>query len=100
MEEIAWTLPIIFGALAGALWLTEPKAIIGEGLVVSDSEALGITAKHCAMCHAAKPTHQGFKEAPKGVMLETLDELRRLCGRRSKPRRCATKRCRSAMRPG
>ena len=77
MEEIAWTLPIIFGALVAALWLTEPAPIVGEGLVVSDSEVLGITAKHCTMCHAAKPTHQGFKEAPKGVALETLEELRR-----------------------
>jgi uncharacterized membrane protein len=77
MEEIAWTLPIILGALAAALWLTEPKPIVGEGLVVSDQEVLGITSRHCTMCHAARPTHQGFKEAPKGVMLETLDELRR-----------------------
>lgn len=77
MEEIAWTLPIIFGALAAALWLTEPAPIIGEGMAVSDGEVLGITAKHCTMCHAQKPTHQGFKEPPKGVMLETLDELRR-----------------------
>ena len=77
IEEIAWTLPIIFGALAAALWLTEPARTIGEGLVVSDQEVLGVTAKHCTMCHAAKPTHAGFKEAPKAVMLETLDELRR-----------------------
>jgi uncharacterized membrane protein len=77
IDEIAWTLPIIFGALAAALWLTEPGQKIGEGLVVSDSEVLGVTSKHCTMCHATKPTHQGFKEAPKGVVLETLDELRR-----------------------
>jgi uncharacterized membrane protein len=77
MEEIAWTLPIIFGALAVALWLTEPVRTIGEGLIVSDSEVLSVTAKHCTMCHAMKPTHTGFKEPPKGVALETLDELRR-----------------------
>jgi uncharacterized membrane protein len=77
MEEIAWTLPIIFGALAAALWLTEPRPMIGEGMVVTDQEVLSITAKHCTMCHAVKPTHQGFKEAPKAVALETLDELRR-----------------------
>jgi uncharacterized membrane protein len=77
MDEIAWTLPIIFGALAAALWLTEPKAVIGEGMTVSDQEVLSITAKHCTMCHAVKPTHRGFKEAPKAVALETFDELRR-----------------------
>jgi uncharacterized membrane protein len=70
-------LPIICGALVAVLWLTEPAPSVGAGLVVSDEEVLSITAKHCTMCHAAKPTHQGFKEPPKGVALETLDELRR-----------------------
>ncbi|HTN96460.1 MAG TPA: urate hydroxylase PuuD [Nordella sp.] len=77
IEEIAWTLPIIAGALVAALWLTEPAPRIGAGLVVSDQEVQAITARHCTMCHAAKPVHAGFKEAPKGVALETLDELRR-----------------------
>lgn len=77
IAEIAWTLPIIFGALVAALWLTEPAQKFGEGLVVSDQEVQAISAKHCTMCHAVKPTHAGFKEAPKGVALETLDELRR-----------------------
>jgi uncharacterized membrane protein len=46
-------------------------------MTVSDDEVLAITGKHCIMCHTAKPTKPGFKEAPKGVMLETIDELRR-----------------------
>ena len=33
--------------------------------------------KHCAACHARKPTHESFAEAPKGVTLETLDDLKR-----------------------
>lgn len=77
IEEIAWTLPIIAGALVAALWLTEPQQKFGEGLVVSDQEVQAISVKHCTMCHAAKPVHAGFKEAPKGMALETLDELRR-----------------------
>jgi uncharacterized membrane protein len=75
--EIAWTLPIIFGVLAAALWLTEPIKRIGEGMTVSDSEVLALSRKHCTMCHSTKPTKPGFNEAPKGVMLETVDELRR-----------------------
>jgi uncharacterized membrane protein len=77
MSEIAWTLPIIFGSLAAALWLTEPDRLIGEGLTVTDEEVMAIGDKHCIMCHAAKPTHKGFKEAPKGLSLETLDSWRR-----------------------
>jgi uncharacterized membrane protein len=77
MSEIAWTLPIIFGSLAAALWLTEPDRLIGEGLSVTDDEVMAIGEKHCVTCHAAKPTHKGFKEAPKGLSLETLDSWRR-----------------------
>ena len=40
------------------------------GAAVSDTEVLALTAKHCAICHARKPTHESFKEAPKNVMLE------------------------------
>ena len=29
------------------------------------------------MCHARKPTHESFKEAPKNVMLESIDELKK-----------------------
>src|SRR6185295_20327118 len=38
MGEIAWTIPIIIGSLAVALWLTEPVKKPGGGLTVSDSE--------------------------------------------------------------
>lgn len=75
--EIAWTLPIIFGALVLALWMTEPAQRIAAGIAVSDADALALTQKHCTMCHSATPTKAGFKEAPKGVMLETIDELHR-----------------------
>jgi uncharacterized membrane protein len=29
------------------------------------------------MCHARKPTHESFQEAPKNVTLETLADLKR-----------------------
>ena len=29
------------------------------------------------MCHAQKPTHDSFKEAPKNVVLESVDQLRK-----------------------
>ena len=29
------------------------------------------------MCHAATPTHEGFEEAPKGIHLESVADLRR-----------------------
>ena len=40
-------------------------------------EVLALTAKHCTMCHARKPTHESFKEAPKNVMLESTADIRK-----------------------
>ena len=47
------------------------------GPPVSETQALAISARHCATCHARQPTHQGFAETPKGVALETVADLRR-----------------------
>ena len=33
--------------------------------------------KHCVMCHAAKPTHPAFAEAPNDVTLETIADLKK-----------------------
>ena len=44
---------------------------------VSDMEALTISQKHCVMCHAVKPTHESFSEAPKKISLETVGDLRK-----------------------
>ena len=38
---------------------------------------LALTAKHCVNCHARRPTHESFNEAPKNVMLESTAELRK-----------------------
>ena len=44
---------------------------------VSDDTVIAITRKHCTMCHAAKPTHEAFAAPPKGMKLESTDDLRR-----------------------
>lgn len=43
----------------------------------ADIEALAIVNKHCVMCHAVKPAHESFQEAPKGIILESVDDLRK-----------------------
>ena len=78
--SIAWTLPVIAVALAVAVWLTFPappdtNATRGQG--VSDVEVLGMIDAHCASCHARQPVHPAFGTAPKNVVLETADDLRR-----------------------
>jgi uncharacterized membrane protein len=60
-------------ALICAIWLTAPRAPAATARV-SDRRCSRITAKHCTMCHARKPTHESFKEAPKNVVLETTGD--------------------------
>lgn len=76
--QIGWTLPVIAAAFAAAIWLTAPSSS-GDfaGMEVSDGEALNIVGKHCSMCHATRPTHEGFEAPPKGVVLVTVDDIRR-----------------------
>jgi uncharacterized membrane protein len=41
------------------------------------AEIQAISAARCASCHAARPTFDGIAAAPKGVMLETPQQIRR-----------------------
>ncbi|MCX7349859.1 MAG: urate hydroxylase PuuD [Alphaproteobacteria bacterium] len=75
--DIAWTLPLIGAALAFGLIITQPgKLVLFQG-EVSDAEALAIVQTRCAVCHAEQPTDATIKVAPKGVHLETLEQLKR-----------------------
>ena len=38
---------------------------------------LALVQKHCVMCHATKPTHESFREAPKNIALETISDIRK-----------------------
>jgi uncharacterized membrane protein len=42
-----------------------------------DADALALMQKHCVMCHAVKPTHESFQEAPKNIALETVADIKK-----------------------
>ncbi|NVK36254.1 MAG: urate hydroxylase PuuD [Rhodobacteraceae bacterium] len=71
-----WTLPITAVGLVVAIMMTAPRDYSASG-AVSDSAALQLVRTHCAACHAALPTSDMVDAAPKGIQLETIDELRR-----------------------
>ena len=76
--SVAWALPVIAVALAVAVSMTAPASRdSGAAQPVSDVEVLGITDAHCVSCHAQQPTHPAFGTAPKNIVLETTDDLRR-----------------------
>ena len=63
-------------ATAAAVIMTMPRDF-SSSEKVADATVIAMARQHCVMCHAAVPTHEGFEEAPKGVHLETIEDLRR-----------------------
>ena len=53
------------------------SAPFSPALAVEDAEVLALMRKHCVMCHATKPTHESFQEAPKNIALETIDDIKK-----------------------
>lgn len=77
-------LPVALGtacALVAAIALTLPR----EGPAqpgatharIAPHQALSVVLSRCAPCHAAQPTQPGILEAPKGMVLESIDDLHR-----------------------
>ena len=77
IADMAWAIPLIGLALAGALWLTEPQPAPAYAGKVTDEEALSIVQTRCSACHARVPTDATIKTAPKGIELETLENIKR-----------------------
>ena len=74
-KNYGWAAPVAIGALMIAIFITAPRATSG-GAAVSDAQVLALAQKHCTMCHAAKPSHEGFSEAPKNISLDNIAGLR------------------------
>ncbi|MGP1393929.1 MAG: urate hydroxylase PuuD [Inquilinaceae bacterium] len=80
-RRFAWAVPGAAVALAVALVATAPRIdATSVARSVEDGEALAIVQAHCTSCHARVPTDEAFAEAPKGVFLETVADLRRYAG--------------------
>lgn len=62
---------------AAAMIILIVAAPFSYALAVDDAEALALVQKHCVMCHAAKPTHESFQEAPKNIALETIAGIKK-----------------------
>ncbi|QDL94143.1 urate hydroxylase PuuD (plasmid) [Paroceanicella profunda] len=70
-----WQWPLATVLAIGMMWFSSwrPGQAAAE---VAPQAAMAVVSKHCAMCHAATPTHEGFEEAPGGVAFDTLPEIR------------------------
>jgi len=66
-------------ALTVAIFLSAPTLAAAQSTSREDASVLRILQKHCAMCHAQFPSHTMIQHQPppKGVVLESIDDLRR-----------------------
>jgi uncharacterized membrane protein len=71
----SWAAPVAAIALASAITVTAPRPATSS-VQVADSEVLAIVSHHCAVCHARRPKHPGFAEAPKDMRIETIGDVR------------------------
>lgn len=63
-----------------ALVLFTTGAVITSAAFADDddgTDALAIVRRHCLACHAAEPTHPAMRETPKGVVLETIADVKK-----------------------
>jgi uncharacterized membrane protein len=61
--------------LAGvAIWIA-PKISTGGGDKVSFAKVQSVINERCVGCHAAAPKQEGFAQPPKGVTLETPEQI-------------------------
>lgn len=74
----SWSLLVASIALVGAIYATKPvERDFSKVAIPSDAEVLAILDKHCVMCHAENPSHDGFDAPPVDVVLTTIPDLRR-----------------------
>ena len=76
--------PLVMGAgfvvLAITAILSLPRPAESLGPPAAFAEVQPVFQARCQSCHAVKPTQEGFAAPPKGVVLETPEELRARAG--------------------
>jgi len=76
LSSYIWTIFVATFLVMVAIYLTMPATVSAKGSV-SDTEVMEISQAHCVVCHARQPKHEAFKEAPKNVALENIDDMKR-----------------------
>ena len=74
-QQRVW-MPVVAVAIIAALivWLV-PASAKNDGARADYAALRSILDRRCTGCHAARPTHEGFAQPPKGVMLETAEQV-------------------------
>ncbi|MET0733911.1 MAG: urate hydroxylase PuuD [Casimicrobiaceae bacterium] len=74
--SVKWALPAVGVALlAGVAVALAPRPVDTAGAKVAFAKVEAVMNERCVSCHSAQPTQAGFAQPPKGVMLETRDQV-------------------------
>jgi len=74
--SVKWALPATGVALlAGVAVALVPRPVDIAGDKVAFAKVQVVLKERCIGCHAAQPTQAGFAQAPKGVILETPEQV-------------------------
>lgn len=74
--QVKWWLPASGVALLALLVvLMAPEKVDAGGDKVAFAQVKQVVDQRCIACHAAQPTYEGFIQPPKGVLLQTPEEI-------------------------
>ena len=74
--NVKWALPAAGVALlAGVAVAIAPKIADSGGGRVTFANVQGVLKERCLQCHASQPTQPGFAQPPKGILLETPEQV-------------------------
>ena len=72
-----WPSAAVFMAILIIFISYNEEVKIVENERLGSTDVLAVVQTHCVACHAANPTNTDFDEAPGGVRLETIGDIRR-----------------------
>jgi uncharacterized membrane protein len=73
---VQWGLPAAGVALLAAVAVAiAPRSADSGGERIAFAKVQGVLKERCLQCHAAQPTQPGFAQPPKGVVLETPEQV-------------------------
>ena len=76
--RVRWQWPVATALVVIlAIWAKPPTIALEASHIISDNNVQIIVATHCTGCHAEQPTTPGFSGPPKGVILETLTDVKK-----------------------
>ena len=76
-KALAWQWPVAVLLAVGLIVFIASRGPALSLAEISDSRALEIVTNHCADCHAANPKNPAFTAPPGGIVLDSLNTIRR-----------------------